>query len=528
MARQPSAQREILEFLQTGKPSTIATFLAENPSAALPFLGLRSEQQLIRFNTLLKSNNDREVEVALKRLDDALEKRADSIAAFIEEDEPAKKPPQHKKAAEPKKGKAKAEFKENIVLAAFSAGHILRDLAPWKFKPYEAFRDSVKLLTESIAATLSAAGLSKTQRHIVELTTGLPAFAVLSTKAAGSLTGLAMSFSSMTTDVEAALPKMPDVPPQTIAAEFEHFTPLQITVSREGTETAIAALNSNFTQAHHGHIPHFSYTDNGIRYRDWSVPETVANAILNSSDITGIPAQILFSMIGPESSFIADNLNEDTQACGLGQFIPSTLYEKVYNYGTLIGYPHVQNLVERFVERRDEQNRPYYGFRPKSEEAAAQIRTACMDPAFNTRLNSVYIARNVGHMQEALKQYAPSGYNYYPVNFTQTYLAHFSGIGRALDMIEDMHINNGQTLAHMYFNRIATDANLNYLFVNGNRDAPRTVAQFISFLENDKKLGNNILPDMRNWSAHRQLIQANVQMASAGGSVQQVPHTPFN
>src|SRR5690606_29881908 len=133
-------------------------------------------------------------------------------------------------------------------------------------------------------------------------------------------------------------------------------------------------------------------------------------------------------------------------------------HEKIYNYAALVGYPHLQKLVERYVTKRDDQDRPYYGFKPINEEAAAQIQEACMDPALNTRLNAVYISRNVGTMQERLKEFAPRAYQYYPINFTETYLAHFSGISRATRMIEDMHQNDGQSLAHMYFNRQATNA----------------------------------------------------------------------
>ena len=497
MARQSSEQREMFKFLQSGNPSAIAIFLSEHPAAAISFLGLRSELQLARFNQLLKSHDDKELEVALKRIDEALEKRAEFLSSFIDDDAPAPAPRAPIETPAPPIG--------SITQAAVATGQNLQELPPQAVKQDKSFGDSVRLLTKRASMVAKIIGAT-----------------------ASMVTGIAMTF-AVISGLEEPLPQHIAEPIEQIATiEEEYYAPLEITVSRDQPATALAALNTNFSQANIASVPHLSYTNSGIQYRDWSVPETVASATLNSAEITGIPAQLLFSMIGPESSFIANNFNETTKACGLGQFIPSTLYEKVYNYGTLIGYPHIQNLVERFVERRDQQKRPYYGFQPKSEEAAAQIRATCMDPAFNTRLQSVYIARNIGHMQDALKQFASRGHEYYPVNATQVYLAHFSGIGRALDMIEDMHTNNGQTIAHMYFNRVATDANLNYLFVNGDRNAPRTVAQFISFLKDDKKLGDSVMPDMRNWSERRDIIQANVRLASSGTGLQSGLTTPFN
>lgn len=519
MAQAQSQQHKLYKFLRDGTPTAIALFLSKNPEAFLAFLGLENTRQVQKLIDLLNSTDQKELQRALNLIDASLDKRKEHLSRFFVNKNkrviPAPITPDPAPIVPPAKGSSKAEYRENLALAVSSAGRLLRNLNPWNLKPYEALRDSVRLLTECMAATLSIAAMNKTERLIVEGAIILPAYAMLSAKAAGNITGLVMGFSMATGEAEAALPP-PALEPIRQELSGTVSGPLELIITRPPTATS-DRLNSDFSTANFNGLPYLSYNgEKKVSFRGWQMSPHVASATLNSAEIVGIPPNFLFSMIGPESSFNTNSFNKDTKACGLGQFIPSTLYEKVYNYGTLIGYPQVQNLVERYVVRRDEQKRPFYGFKPKSEEAAAQIRTACMDPEFNTRLNSVYVARNIGRMQVSLKEYAPSNYQYYPVNATQTYLAHFAGINRAMRMIKNMHEDKGQAIAHMYFDRAATKANLNYLFVNGQQDSPRTVKEFLEFLQHDKKLGDSIMPDMRNWSDIAETIAVNVAIFANG------------
>lgn len=248
MARLTPRQRELHRFLQDGQPSALATFLSEHPQAAVSFLGLHDAGQLRDFNQLLKSDANDDVQYAFDRIDQALRKRVNLLALFEDgEESKAEQPPKERKKQAPAPGSAKAEFKENITLAAFSAGRLLRSLAT--VQPREIFHDAVRLLTESIAAGLSLAGLNKKWRHITGLTAGGTTFAALSVKAAAPITGAIMSFAAATGDAEAALPQQPDIyrdgqAIRSIIHEFEKDAssalstsfnrPLEITVTRDG------------------------------------------------------------------------------------------------------------------------------------------------------------------------------------------------------------------------------------------------------------------------------------------------------
>lgn len=243
-----------------------------------------------------------------------------------------------------------------------------------------------------------------------------------------------------------------------------------------------------------------------IKYRDWTVPRPVYEANARTSHLTGFPADLLYAIHAAESSFIPDNVNEDSNACGLGQFVPTTFYEKIYNYGALIGYPETKALVDRYVASRDDQDRAIFGFRPASEDAEKTLATLCHDPHLNSMLTAVYGTRTIGTMQRNLQDLAPAGAEYFPLNQGQYYVAYHGGRYTAERMIRNLYEDGGTRDAHMFFNKNATDQNLPVLFVDGDRSKPRSVAEFFDYMTDYKGLGDEILPDMRDWGERRQAI----------------------
>ncbi len=244
----------------------------------------------------------------------------------------------------------------------------------------------------------------------------------------------------------------------------------------------------------------------------WTVPQEVYNSNFLTAQITGVPARYMFAVQALESSFNPNSVNH-IKACGLSQFVPTTLHEKAYKYGALIGFPEVKNLIKRYVKKRDKKGRPYFGYKPKNTIAEKKLAKICLDPDFNTRLGAVNMMLDIGYLQRNLAKYAPSGDSYYPITELHGYTAHFSGGGAGYKVLKDVLGKDGVNHAYKSFSSGARNDSTNkkLLYVDGNKNNPRTTKQFIKFLGEIKGLSNTILPDMRNFGKQREHIVAQIE-----------------
>lgn len=112
---------------------------------------------------------------------------------------------------------------------------------------------------------------------------------------------------------------------------------------------------------------------------------TVTPRVFKALAATGLPTDALIALCARESDCQPKRINSDSDACGLFQFIPTTLYEKVYQHGE----PY-RRLIERYVQKRDEENRPIFAHRPISEQARTQLTALCLQPEFNAALYAAY------------------------------------------------------------------------------------------------------------------------------------------
>ena len=286
-------------------------------------------------------------------------------------------------------------------------------------------------------------------------------------------------------------------PPASLLASPE---PIEKNTSLENITRAQKAENDQAKLS----LPPLIIQGGKIYYKQWTVPNEVFTAAAETYLKSPIPFSLLLEIAKIESSFNTQAYNRSSGACGLGQFIPSTLYQMAYEHGGDVGFPEAHEMIEKYISKRDRNGNPYYRYKPVNAEAKKNIKELCFNPHFNIRLQTLYLLQNTARMQEDLKEFAPKKSDYYPILPKHVYLAHFSGRGAATQMIR--HIEEAKQTgkagkkkyAHQYFSRRAKRIAANRaLLYDGKK--PRTVEEFIDFLEEKKGLVGQPLADMRNW-----------------------------
>ncbi len=119
----------------------------------------------------------------------------------------------------------------------------------------------------------------------------------------------------------------------------------------------------------------------------------------------GIPFDGALAVCARESDCQPRRVNPSSGACGLFQFMTNrteTLYEVMHKYGAEQGYPEAEQLVERYVRRRDSQGRPHFGYRPVNEQARQEALELCLNPTFNAVMWGAYKAPLVERYNEWL------------------------------------------------------------------------------------------------------------------------------
>lgn len=270
-------------------------------------------------------------------------------------------------------------------------------------------------------------------------------------------------------------------------------------------------------------------TDGTIYYQDWIVPNDVFEANVLTAQIAGMPLSYSFAVQALESSLNPNAFN-GIRACGLSQFVPSTLAEMGYRFSPLIGYEGIRgNLIERTridLGTKDANGDPHFqlNYDYADEGGRHTMINTCWDPHFNTRLAAVMQIREIGSLQREFAEFAPEGMSYYPVTELQGYVAHFAGGRAGENIIRDDIANDGASFARDFFSNEAINNSTNQwlLFhtkpvldengdptftndgepiVTPDTNNPRTVAEFLAHLEEEKGLGETPLPNFTNWSA---------------------------
>ncbi|MEM9469154.1 MAG: transglycosylase SLT domain-containing protein [Pseudomonadota bacterium] len=289
-------------------------------------------------------------------------------------------------------------------------------------------------------------------------------------------------------------------------------------------------------------------TAGNIFYYDWSVSNDVYEANVLTSQITGMPLSYSFAVQAVESSLNPNAISgravvgefQESKACGLSQFVPDTLAEVAYRFGPLIGYEGIRDdLITRtredlgtFNSDGDPNFHLHYDYTDAGGEHT-MIRT-CFDPHFNTRLAAVMQIREIGSLQRDLAEFAPNDMEYYPITQLQGYVAHYAGGNGGEDILRDMITNEGNSFAFESFSPVAvnnstnqwllfhaehatdSDGNLRYdnegePIIVPNRNAPRTVAEFLELLAEEKGLSDTPLPNFTNWSQIVENIAQNIE-----------------
>lgn len=123
----------------------------------------------------------------------------------------------------------------------------------------------------------------------------------------------------------------------------------------------------------------------GHTYRVGPKTVFISTTVLRALETTGIDMEAMKALCARESDCQPEAINTETQACGLFQFLPSTLYETVYKAKT----PH-SSLVERFVEKRDKKGNAFLAYRPVDDDAKTTLMTLCLQPDFNAAMYAAY------------------------------------------------------------------------------------------------------------------------------------------
>ncbi len=358
--------------------------------------------------------------------------------------------------------------------------------------------NATKALTETLAAGLSGLGLTVRERK----------WAMANISGWGSLgltnlmTGAVMN-TMMVAPSEAALTDAAqdvlDTLPQNEIASLIESTPSS---SLEGLKDEIGHAFNPYAadHAHLENVPGLSRKEGIYRFtlgnETWTVPDSVAEAIALSSRASGLPPWIYFATVAKEASFNVSAFNENSGACGLAQFVPTTLYEYVFKYAQTLGYPHAASLVERYTKHRINGN-PVFGYRPVSEGARTQLAEMCKDPELNIALKTVFMSDNIGRLQRNLAEYVDA--DYYAVKNHDLYVAHFAGMGRSEKMLTVYLTNQGdEKFAADFFPKHAREdsANRQLIYTGGDLTQPRTVTQFLDYIADTKHFGRTPLPYM--------------------------------
>lgn len=256
-----------------------------------------------------------------------------------------------------------------------------------------------------------------------------------------------------------------------------------------------------------GSKPLFKMKNGDWQYGEHKIKGDIFNLIQTVSAENGFPLRLILDVIARESSFNPAAQNE-SGACGLIQFMPSTLYEMTYKYGnTLKGYED-QALQNRIVKKRiprTDGNSHRVTYEPKTPEDAAFLRQSCFNPEFNLRLGIKYKMEVAAMLQQWMDGIKGAGKSYYPLKSHELYLGFFAGPNAAEKIIRDVKMGRDIPIT-LYFSDAAlhNPANKKVLFKDKDGKTPytglellRNIAKSMGYNPNMDGLDMPALPDVR-------------------------------
>lgn len=250
-------------------------------------------------------------------------------------------------------------------------------------------------------------------------------------------------------------------------------------------------------------LEYIPVADSTVRFGKWHVSQDVLNANTEVAFKFGLPLSLMMKIQGVESRFDRYSRNKDTGACGLGQFVPATLYEKTYKYADAMGFAGLKQMVERYdpkagtEEAKVKGYKPTFNYRPVDAGAAETLGVFCTDARYNAHLKGQYLASNIARLQTQLADLSPKS-GYYPLTSVEVYGAHFAGENRIVRMIRALHDpKKAAEPASKFFDSAEVKQNRPYFLDDQNR--ARSIAGFFANLAELKGLGTDVMPDMRGF-----------------------------
>lgn len=246
------------------------------------------------------------------------------------------------------------------------------------------------------------------------------------------------------------------------------------------------------------HIPlnYFKKTKEGWKYIDGKGGQhTLSNEhfelIKKVSREYKMPLLIVLAMIAKESSFNPKAENPGSGAMGWFQFLPSTLYERLYKDADKIGRPELKSLIK--AESIKNGKKVIAKYSPVDEKAKEKLKTLAFDPESNLRLGMEYARVFLRKLQMDLYYLRDEGAKCYALTPADLYAAHFAGPKAAANIIRDARLERTHGVG-INFSAAAKKNETNQALLLNQYGKPVTAAQLMAFFE--KIMGDNKPLDM--------------------------------
>lgn len=474
--------------------------------------------------------------------------------------EPAKEPAKEKTKTPPAKKRADNAFTRTASeLKALGKSGVDVVKAVATFDPLLFAKSGITFTTECITTALSATGLPQRARTL--------AVANISAWGSAYITGtLTAGFTAL--GINGAQASLPAFDPATIndfdsAAYAESLDsarlgeiargPLEITIT--GGDTSLSRFNEvvipmdrpahrsggfsngaleSIEKLDTSSVPGLKYKDNAyyfsLDHETWQVESALAEANLFYAQASGLPPWLYFATeareAGSYGKILSSAYNKNSHACSAAQFVPSTLYQYVYQHAEDIGYGYAKELVKRTDKNakankdrsKDDKLPPYYTYAAQSKDAAKTLAKLCFDPEFSIGLKTFFMMDNIKSLQSAVRSYSQD--STYTLGSHEVYLAHLAGIGRTKKMLK-AYFGGNDAVAATYFPKHVREmpANSAILYADPkNMSQPRKISEVLTLIADGKKFGreevtlsrptreirNNIVYAVANYAASNQ------------------------
>lgn len=127
-----------------------------------------------------------------------------------------------------------------------------------------------------------------------------------------------------------------------------------------------------------------------------------------------LPIEVFIATCARESACKPEEINKDTDACGLMQLMPTkkeqTLFRLAYTQGPAHGFPRARELVKQYVVGHDKYGNAILHYKPKNLAAAEELKKdLCLNPRFNASVWAADLKHNVRAYEAFLRGKEPTG-----------------------------------------------------------------------------------------------------------------------